>query len=187
MSNKTHYSAEEWNAISAAPVAAALLITRSDSSPAGIAKEALAVAKAIMHSAYGDAPEIVRALAENVRTGRGRPELPAVPSGDRTQTKTALIGALRTAVGAVQRQSPEEVEAYKAWLASVAAKVAQASKEGGFLGIGGALVSTDEQDTLQQLVDVLCVSARQPAAVEATCLTPFCVPSSRRRAAPTRI
>jgi hypothetical protein len=162
MSNKTHSSAEEWYAISVAPVAAGLVITLFDASgPAGIAKEALAVAKAIARSASGDAPEIVKALAENVRTGGGRPELPVVPSGDRTQTKTALIGAIRTAVGAVETKSPGEVEAYKTWLASVAAKVAQASREGGFLGIGGTLVSTDEQDALNQLADVLGVSARE--------------------------
>jgi hypothetical protein len=44
MSTKTDYSAEEWKAISGAPVAAGLLITLSDPSGAvGITKEALAV------------------------------------------------------------------------------------------------------------------------------------------------
>src|SRR5262245_8123081 len=121
MSNKTHYTAEEWKAISAAPVAAGLLITLSDASgPVGTAKEALAVGKALKDSAQGDAPEIVKALAEAVTTGGERPELPDVPTGDRAQTKAALIGAIKTAVGAVERKSPGEVEAYKTWLASVA-------------------------------------------------------------------
>ncbi len=164
MSIRTHYSDAEWKAISAAPVAAGLLITLSDASgPVGIAKEALAVGKAITQSASGDAPEIVKALAESVKGGGGRPELPDVPSGDRTQAKNALIGAIKTAVSAVQSKSPGEVEGYKTWLASVAGKVAQASKEGGFLGIGGTLVSSDEQEALNQLADLLGVS-RQPAS-----------------------
>jgi hypothetical protein len=72
MSNKANYSAEEWKAISAAPVAAGLLITLSDASgPVGIAKEAMAVGKAITDSARGDAPEIVKALAETVKSGGG--------------------------------------------------------------------------------------------------------------------
>jgi hypothetical protein len=164
MSNKANYSAEEWKAISAAPVAAGLLITLSDASgPLGIAKEAMAVGKAITDSARDDAPEIVKALAETVKSGGERPELPVVPTGDRAQTKAALIGAIKTAVGAVERKSPGEVAAYKTWLASVAEKVSQASKEGGFLGIGGTVVSRDEQEGLKQLADALGVPAR-PAA-----------------------
>ena len=58
MSKKTDYSPEEWKAISGAPVAAGLFITLSDASgPVGIAKEAMAVGKAITESAVGDAPE----------------------------------------------------------------------------------------------------------------------------------
>jgi hypothetical protein len=91
MSTKNDYSAEEWKAISAAPVAAGLLITLSDASgPVGIAKEAMAVGKAISDSALGDAPEIVKSVGESVRSGGGRPELPDVPHGDRAKTKEAL-------------------------------------------------------------------------------------------------
>jgi hypothetical protein len=165
MSTKNDYSAEEWKSISAAPVAAGLLITLSDASgPIGIAKEAIAVGKAISDSAVGDAPEVVKALAETVKSGGGRPELPDVPHDDRAKTKEALLGVIKTAVRALQTKSHAEVESYKAWLVSVAAKVAQASKEGGFLGIGGTLVSNDEQEALKQLADVLGVSAQQTAA-----------------------
>ena len=163
MSTKTDYSVDEWKAISGAPVAAGLFITLSDpSGPVGIAKEALAVGKAITDSAAGDAPEIVKSLAEIVKSGAGRPELPDVPAGDRAKTKDALIGAIRAAVGAIERKSPGEVEAYKTWLASVAAKVSQASKEGGFVGIGGTRVSSDEQQALNQLADILGVRRTTP-------------------------
>jgi hypothetical protein len=165
MSTKADYSPDEWKAISGAPVAAGLLVTLADASgPVGVAKEALAVGKAIAHSSLGDAPEIVKALAENVKSGAGRPELPDVPTGDRTQTKNALIGAIKTAVKAVESKSPAEVEPFKAWLASVAAKVSQASKEGGFLGFGGTLVSPEEDEALKQLSDVLGISARPNTA-----------------------
>jgi hypothetical protein len=160
MSSKNDYSAEEWKAISGAPVAAGLFITLSDASgPVGIAKEAMAVGKAITESAMGDAPEIVKALAENVKSG-GRPEMPDVPRGDSAQTKVSLINAIRTAVDAVETKSPAEAEAYKTWLASIAAKVSQAAKEGGFLGFGGTTVSDDEQEALRQLSDVLGTRTR---------------------------
>jgi hypothetical protein len=159
MSKKNDYSDAEWKAISGAPVAAGLLITLADASgPVGIAKEALAVGKAISESGGGgDAPEIVKALAESVKSG-ARPELPDVPTGDRAQMKAALVNILKTAVAAVQTKSPAEVEPYKTWLASVATKVSQASKEGGFLGIGGTLVSADEQAALKQLSEVLGIA-----------------------------
>ena len=160
MSKKTDYSAEEWKAISDAPVAAGLLITLSDASgPIGIAKEGLAVGRAITESASGDAPEIVKAVAERQERG-GRPEMPAVPGGDRTQMKNALVGAIKTAVAAVAAKSQGEVEAYKTWLMSVASKVSEAAKEGGFFGIGGTQVSGDEQAALRQLADALGMSAR---------------------------
>jgi hypothetical protein len=157
MSTKNDYSAEEWKAIAGAPVAAGLFIALSDASgPVGMAKEALAAWKAISDSAQGEAPEIVKAVAEAVKSGE-RPDVADVPTGDSPQTKVALIRTINTAVEAVERKSPSEAGAYKTLLASVAAKVAQASKEGGFLGIGGTPVSRDEQVGLEQLADVLGV------------------------------
>jgi len=162
MSTKADYSAEEWKAIASAPVAAGLVITLSDvSDPVGIAKEAMAVGRAISASTLSDKPEIVRSLVESVKTGNGRPELPELPTGDRAQTKDAVIGAIRNAVEAVQRRSPGEVEAYKVWLASVAAKVSQASKNGGLFGVGGTLVSAQEQEALSRLTDVLGVKTQR--------------------------
>jgi hypothetical protein len=120
MSNKAHYTAEEWKAISAAPVAAVLLITLSDARGAGgNAKEALTLGKALAYSGRGDrpAPEIVKTLAETLTRGGDRPELPDGPRGERVNTKAALMGTIKKAVGAVRRQSPGEVEAYKTWLA----------------------------------------------------------------------
>jgi hypothetical protein len=174
MSNKAHYTVEEWKAISAAPVAAGLLITLSDASgPVGIAKEALALGQALTHPSRGHAPEIVKALAETLTRGRERSELPDVPTGDRAKMTAALIGTIKTAVGAVGRQSPGEVEAYKTWLASVAAKASQASKEGDFLGIGGTLMSRDEREAISQLAEVLGVDAG-PAGAR-------CLRTDRRR------
>ena len=71
MSKKSDYNEAEWKAISAAPVAAGLFIALSDvGGPIGAFKEAIAVGRAIMDSASGDAPEIVKDLAATVRSGR---------------------------------------------------------------------------------------------------------------------
>jgi hypothetical protein len=156
MSTKNDYSPEEWKAITGAPVAAGMFVALSDTSGlVGMAKEALAVGKAIAESARGDAPEVVKSLADSVKAGGGRPEMPSVPTGDPAKTRDALIGTLKTAVGAVERKSPSEATAYKTWLTNVATKVSEASREGGFLGMGGTTVSSAEQDALNQLSEVL--------------------------------
>jgi hypothetical protein len=120
----------------------------------------MAVGRAITDSATGETPEVVRSLAESVKSG-GRPELPDVPTGDRAKAREALLGRIRTAVEAVEKKSPGEAEGFKTWIASVAGKVSQASKEGGFLGIGGTPVSSDEQQALAQLADVLGVGRQR--------------------------
>ena len=158
MSKKTDYTPEEWKAISSAPVAAGLLISLADASGAvGLAKEAIAVGKAIMESTESDVPEIVKSLAEDVKSGGGRPTFPDVPEGDRTAGKDALIAAIRSAVLALESKSPDEIAAFKQWLVSVATSVSQAAKEGGFLGMGGTPVSGSEEQALEQLSDILGV------------------------------
>jgi hypothetical protein len=155
MSTKNDYSSSEWKAIVSAPVAAGLFITMSDTSgPIGIAKEAMAVGKAITDAAQSGSPEIVKAIAASVKAS-GRPETPDMPMGSRAQSKEALTNTIRSAVDAVERHSPTEVHGYKMWLESVAKKVAEASKEGGFLGMGGTLVSVDEEKALKELEQVL--------------------------------
>jgi hypothetical protein len=152
MSTKNDYTIEEWKAITGAPAAAGLYITLADASgPVGIVKEAMAVGRAITDSASTDTPDIVKALAESVRNAGGRPELPEVPRTDRAQAKVALIGTLQNAITAIAAKSPGEADAFKKWLLGVATNVAHASKEGGFLGIGGTEVSKEEQEALGEL------------------------------------
>jgi hypothetical protein len=86
----------------------------------------------------------------------GRPETPDLPKmASRAESKEALTSAIKTAVDAVERHSPGEVQAYKMWLTNIAKKVAEASKEGGFLGMGGTLVSQSEEEALNELKAVL--------------------------------
>jgi hypothetical protein len=55
----------------------------------------------------------------------------------------------------VAKATPEEVEAYKGMLVTVATTAANAAKEGGFLGFGGERVSADEQGYLDELKGLL--------------------------------
>ena len=51
--------------------------------------------------------------------------------------------------------APEAAPGFKTWLQAIAAKVAEAGSEGGFLGFGGEKVSPAEQATLERITAAL--------------------------------
>ena len=57
------------------------------------------------------------------------------------------------------KATPAEAAGFKAWLNGVAAKVAEASTEGGFLGFGGVKVSEAEKATLADIAAALGTGA----------------------------
>ena len=52
-------------------------------------------------------------------------------------------------------KAPEDTAAFKAWLAQISQSVAEAAKEGGFLGFGGVQVSEAEKATLAEISTAL--------------------------------
>jgi hypothetical protein len=156
MSTRNDYSADEWKLIAAAPAAAGLAITLSDRTRVvGSADGATVVGNAIARSALGDAPEIVKVLATRVKSQNGRADLPEMPVGSRTQTRDALIAIVRRAVRAVETISPAEVEPFKTWLASVAAKVFHSAEVARLAANGGSPITRNAQDTITRLAEVL--------------------------------
>jgi hypothetical protein len=67
-------------------------------------------------------------------------------------TKQGLENALRLVE---EKGTPEEVDAYKRFVMSVAQAAASAHKEGGFLGIGGKEVSEAEDQALDEISTTL--------------------------------
>jgi hypothetical protein len=68
-----------------------------------------------------------------------------------TKDKGMLAGLIKEAVGLVAANSPLQASSYAKMLVDVATKTAEASKEGGFLGFGGTLVSAEEQAAIDDL------------------------------------
>jgi hypothetical protein len=55
----------------------------------------------------------------------------------------------------VDAKAPDDSAAFKDWLRQISQHVAEAAKEGGFLGIGGVLVSDAEKATLAEISSAL--------------------------------
>ena len=68
------------------------------------------------------------------------------------------IIATLTRVGQIlDAKAPDEAAAFKVWLTHIAEKVAEASSEGGFLGLGGITVTDAEKATIAELAKALGV------------------------------
>jgi hypothetical protein len=158
MATEKDFTADEWKGIAAAPLMAGLVVTMADvSGPVGLAKEAIAVSKAIGESATASSGELIRSLAEAFKKG-ARPEMPSVPK-DREQARTAFVTACKNAVATVASKAPGEVQEFRTWLMTIAQRASEAAKEGGFLGFGGTLVSDEEKSALSRLGSELGVTA----------------------------
>ncbi|MGH2583494.1 MAG: hypothetical protein ACRDJE_01115 [Dehalococcoidia bacterium] len=158
MTTQEAYTPEEWTTVFAAPMAAGLFITAADpSGPIGLFQEAMAVSKAITDAADSSSSEVIKSIGQALKD-RKKPEMPKLPK-DKEQAHAALLDACKEAADIVAQKDPAEAEAFRAWLVSVSQIVAQASKEGGFLGFGGTRVSADETAAINQLSSTLGVSA----------------------------
>jgi hypothetical protein len=59
----------------------------------------------------------------------------------------------------VDAKAPGDTAAFKSWLRQISQHVAEAAKEGGFLGIGGVAVSEAEKATLAEISSALKLAA----------------------------
>jgi hypothetical protein len=170
MSASNDYSADEWKAISASPMAVGLAIALSEAAgPDASAIDPVVVSRAVTQSGLVDAPEIVRVLVERVKAGTDGFELSDLASVDRPEMMEALIETVGTAVNAIEVKSPGEVEPFRAWLASVAAKVCHATSPAN----GVIQVSRETQDIIERLARILGVPrAPRSASVNRTARPP---------------
>jgi hypothetical protein len=67
------------------------------------------------------------------------------------EIKAKCIETLRQAGAVVDAKAPGDAAAFKSWLRQISQHVAEASNEGGFLGIGGVPVSEAEKATLTEI------------------------------------
>jgi hypothetical protein len=137
-----------WASVIGGPAAALAAVASADlSGPVGSIKEARAAAETLERAARAAAPGSVLATAfgAGLTTEMLQEVRKAAP------TKDGLIAMIKAGAAAVQAHSPADAQSYRSTLMAVAQATAEASKDGGFLGIGGKLVSDDEQKALDAI------------------------------------
>lgn len=148
MTEKAAFNAEEWSVVARAPFLTALLVIAADRG--GTVREAMAVSRA--YAAERERAEGL--LRELIATPPGID--PATAPRSPEQLRLEAPATLREAIAILERvATPDEVDAYKRFVFSLADTVARAHREGGFLGLGGTQVSEHEQAALDEIVAVL--------------------------------
>jgi hypothetical protein len=162
MASKAAFTAEEWNQVLGGVFMAGFAVTAADPSGLwGLLKETFASGRALMEAkSSANASELSKAIVSDMETSEGRSAAQAYVKGSlhgakREEIKQRAIDALRSAAAVVDQKAPSDAAAYKAWLLQIANSVAEASKEGGFLGFGGVDVSDAEKATLSEIAAAL--------------------------------
>jgi hypothetical protein len=161
MATKADFTTDEWNQIRRAPFMAGLaMVAASPSGPFGVIKEMFAVGKMLAEvKSQGTSNELVKALVSDLETGAREQSAPAELLGKAPdQVRSYAIENLRQVTALIAKKAkPDEAQRFNQWLISVAQKVAEAAKEGGFLGFGGTQVSEQEAATVKELSTALGV------------------------------
>ena len=149
MTKKADFNAEEWTKVVEGPLLAGLRVVAADRG--GTIRESLALGRA-----YAEARQQQGAselLDELVAQPPALDPSRVAAGGD---IAAAADTGLREAVRVVtQKATSDELEAYKEFVKAAAQAVANAHREGGFLGVGGKQVSDDEQAALDAVAAIL--------------------------------
>ena len=166
MANKASFTPEEWKQLLESPMLASIAVTAAESSGLwGMLKESFAAGGrlAAVKSDAG-ANELIEAVVTEFESGEGRGAardgLQARLSGSKPgETKDKAVQGLRQVAALLDAKAPNDAAAFKSWLQSIGRHVAEAAKEGGFLGFGGVQVSDAEKATLDEISSALNLRA----------------------------
>jgi hypothetical protein len=162
MASKSNFSVDEWQTLRDAPHLVVLAVAAAGGSGLfGSIAEAIAPAGAIVDVLKGSNQllrevcdkEEIRASIESIKgmakTGGDFASIQAAFRKAATDRSRAALDLLK------QKGSPEDVAAYRDFLMGLGDKVANAAKEGAFLGFGGERVSEHERTLLAELAQAL--------------------------------
>jgi len=146
----------EWEKVRMAPVAATYLVgAASPSQGAGAMEELNAAVSSVDDALKTTSPTSVIGTAFG--GGFTKAEVEALKRAK--PTTESVLRTIQEARAIVAEKSPNEAQAFSGLVMNVATNVANAAKEGGFLGIGGEQVSKQEQAALNDIKRVLSLAA----------------------------
>ena len=169
MSIRAQFDDEEWFLLGSAP--AMIAAAMSGASPGGAIREMVAGMRGTVEGARAHPDsELVTTLLEKAANWdeakekakdyreRAKARLEAAGITSREALLDQAVADCEAVAALVDtRCEPAEAGAYKAWCVSIARRVAEAAKEGGFLGFGGERISEGERAMMARIENALGV------------------------------
>jgi hypothetical protein len=166
MADKSNFTPDEWKLLLESVTMAGIAITAAEPHGLwGLLKESFAGGSALVQAKLDPgANPLIKAVVADFETSEGRSiardGLKAQLTGCKpAEIKAKCIETLRQAGTVVDAKAPGDAAAFKGWLRQISQHVAEAAKEGGFLGIGGVPVSEAEKATLTEISGALKLAA----------------------------
>jgi hypothetical protein len=158
MATRSDFSAEQWQALRNAPQLVALATAAAGNSGLlGSISEGMALASTMAETLRGQQPLLKEIFTKDemlaaqdhiksmLKSVTDKSALNSSLQKAASDAVTAALAALTT------KGATTDADAYRALLTGIGEKIANASKEGGFLGFGGERVSEGERQFLAQL------------------------------------
>jgi hypothetical protein len=149
---KAKFNDQEWRQIRLSPLAVTFyVVSANPSGVTGIAKEVIAAGNAMQSIVKDALPLSLVDVAFSSLNGKldvdGKLEEPV--------SRPNTLARLHSAAATVRAKSPVDAKSFGDAMVALSRKVAEASKEGGFLGFGGTLVSKEEEQAIAEIATAL--------------------------------
>jgi hypothetical protein len=166
MANKQSFTPAEWTKVLESMVLAGMAVSAADPSGLwGTLKEAFVSRSAMAASNLGTRPnELVKAAIADFETRQVRSVVEdalhkRIAGAKPAEIVQRALDNLREVSTILDAKAPDDAAAFKDFLRGISQKVAEASLEGGFLGLGGVRVSDAEKATLGDIAKALGTNA----------------------------
>jgi hypothetical protein len=162
VTTRSDFTEDEWTTLLRAPMVAGMAITFADpGGPIEVVKETSAVLKFATGTSseqrddlVGDVAREMRGLVEQRKNPAGGFKPRGAMAGKEILDELSRANEIVTA-----KATPDEAEAFRAWIMECAQRAAEAAKEGGFMGFRAEQVSQGEKDMLAQLRSALAAGS----------------------------
>ena len=164
MTDKSNYTPEEWQLLIDMPMVVGAAVMVAGKSGLGTVKESFTIARENLNAVreHPDNTLIQAILSARTKDKEkssiesfSHPMLKLQPD----EFKNAVVEKSREVSALLDAKSnPSEANEYKAWLMTIADKVANAASEGGILGFGGEQFSEQEQIAIREIQSALAIS-----------------------------
>lgn len=154
MATKADFAPDQWRRLTEAPLLAGFAV--SASAPSGLLGtllESMASADALAAARADGANELVGDVVDDLLTPEGRTAARVgvqrlIEGADLPEIRERALSQLRETARILDAVAPQDAGSFKKWLTQIAACVAGAAAEGGFLGVGGEQISDAERSAL---------------------------------------